>query len=261
MSRIRRLDYAYGVGRVRALEKYLIPEPIFREAAEAQDARASLKLVYDAGAYPEELIKVVTSAELDSCLAREEEKLKRLLQEILIERELVEAFLLDDAPTQALMLAQRAGYPFIINYVRQRIDTANIKIFFRAKYTGLSRERVEKMLLSGGRIPPRTFIETYGSSWTEAAESFRATPYGELWIRAVEKLSEEETFIGLERGIEDLLMSYLRQAKYITFGPEPIFSYGLARKKEIKLVRLLGLGKMLQIPVEMIKERMSATYV
>ena len=37
--------------------------------------------------------------------------------------------------------------------------------------------------------------------------------------------------------------------------------FGLAKKKEIHLVRLVGLGKMLKIPVELIKERISATYV
>ncbi len=261
MSSAKRLAYAYAVGRVRALEKYLVPEAIFREATEADDFRSALKLVYDAGAYPEDLIRVGSSADLDALLQREEEKLKHLLEEILVERDLLEAWSLEAKPDKALALSSRAGYPFINDYFRQRIDLANVKIFFRAKYMEFSLDKLERALLFGGGIAQRTFLEAYPLPWSEAAERFRATPYGELWAQTVEDIKERETFVGLERRSEDFLMAYLRRAKYITFGPEPVFSYGLAKKKEIGLIRFLGVGKMLHIPVEMLKGRISATYV
>ena len=56
-------------------------------------------------------------------------------------------------------------------------------------------------------------------------------------------------------------MTYLKKAKYIVFGPEPVFAYGLAKKRELSLVRLIGVGKFNQIPDELLKERMSETYV
>jgi V/A-type H+-transporting ATPase subunit C len=56
-------------------------------------------------------------------------------------------------------------------------------------------------------------------------------------------------------------MIYLRKAKYIVFGPEPVFAYALAKKRELQLFRLLGVGKLNQIPAEMLKQRMSETYV
>jgi len=65
----------------------------------------------------------------------------------------------------------------------------------------------------------------------------------------------------LERGIEDLLMNYLREAKKIVFGPEPVYAYGLARKRELSLIRLVGVGKLNGIPAGLIKERVSETYV
>jgi V/A-type H+-transporting ATPase subunit C len=45
------------------------------------------------------------------------------------------------------------------------------------------------------------------------------------------------------------------------FGPEPVFSYGLAKRRELSLVRLLGVGKINQIPTPILKERISETYV
>lgn len=261
MNRAKRLEYAYAVGRVRALEKYLIPEEIFREATEAGDFRSALKLVYDAGAYPEDLIKVGDSTDLDSVLKREAGKLMHLVDEILVEKELFEAWSLEEKPDKAVAIASRTGYPFIADYLRHRIDLANTKIFFRAKYRELAADKLERLLLPGGTIPPHLFAESSALTWSEAAEKFRTTPYGDLWVKTVEDIKERETFVGLERRIEDFLMAYLRRAKYITFGPEPVFAYGLARKKEIGLIRLLGVGKMLQIPVELLKERISATYV
>lgn len=260
MSRPRRLAYAYAVGRVRALERTLISEAVFREAAEADDLRSALKLVYDAGAYPEALIKVVDSVDLDGVLEREAERNRGLLEEIMLDSDVLEALRLEGRPELALAFAQRARYSFIVDYFRHKIDLANIKIFFRAKYLGFSGDRLERVWLSGGTIPLPAFREGYPLPWAETRERFGSSAYGELWVRALQALETRETFLVLERGIEDFQMDYLRRAKQITFGPEPVFAYGLAKKREINLVRLLGLGKMLQIPVELLKERISLTY-
>jgi len=64
-----------------------------------------------------------------------------------------------------------------------------------------------------------------------------------------------------EREIENLVMDYLQSAKKVTFGPEPLFAYGLARRQELKLIRLVVLGQMLNIPAFLLKERISQTYV
>jgi ADP-heptose:LPS heptosyltransferase len=68
MSKPSRLDYAYAVGRVRALERYLIPQAVFREVSETTNFTAALKVIYDAGRYPEDLIKARHSEDLDAVL-------------------------------------------------------------------------------------------------------------------------------------------------------------------------------------------------
>ncbi|MCK4760198.1 MAG: V-type ATPase subunit, partial [Candidatus Aminicenantes bacterium] len=98
-------------------------------------------------------------------------------------------------------------------------------------------------------------------SFAEIGEKLKVTPYKELWASAADTLEDRETFLDLERGIEDFLMGFLKKAKYIVFGPEPVLAYGLAKKRELRLVRLLGVGKVNQIPVDLLKERISETYV
>jgi V/A-type H+-transporting ATPase subunit C len=95
----------------------------------------------------------------------------------------------------------------------------------------------------------------------EIGKKLRGTPYHDLWTKATNALEERETFVELERGIEDFLMGYLKRAKHIVFGPEPVFSYGLAKKRELSLIRLLGVGKINQVPAAILKKRISETYV
>jgi len=261
MSRPSRLNYAYAVGRVHALEKYLVQHAVFREAAEATDFLAALKIIYDAGNYPEDLTKLRTSEELDAFLRGEEESLRRLLAEIVLEKNILEVFLLEKSPGEALGLAERSGYPFIRNYARHRVDLGNLKILGRVKYLGLSQDHLERRLMEGGWLDKGFFRESYPLSFAEVGEKLRSSSYREAWERGTDILESRETFIGLEKEMEDFLMGYLREAKKITFGPEPVFAYGEAKRKELALIRLLGVGKVNLIPAEWLKERMSATYV
>lgn len=260
MKKPSRLSYAYAVGRVRALEKDLVDKTVFREALEERDFASALKIIFDAGNFSEELIQIKDSAELDAFLEKEKEELDRLLSEILPDEDLMRIYYNDGSPDKELAFARRSGYRFVQDYVRYRIDLGNIKIFFRAKYLGLPEDRLEGLLLGGGFVDELLFLRNYSLSLAEVGEKLRASPYKDLWTRAADALGERETFIELERGIEDFLMTYLKKAKYIVFGPEPVFAYGLARKRELSLVRLLGIGKFNQIPDEILKERMSETY-
>jgi V/A-type H+-transporting ATPase subunit C len=96
---------------------------------------------------------------------------------------------------------------------------------------------------------------------SEFGQRLRASDYMELWDRATDDLEENETFVLLERGIEDFLMNFLQKAKFVVFGPEPVFSYALAKKRELDLVRLVGLGKICMMPIPFIKNRISESYV
>ena len=107
----------------------------------------------------------------------------------------------------------------------------------------------------------KILLQNFDLTYGEIGDRLRASAYQELWNRATDVLEERETFVGFERGIEDFLMKYLRRAKYIVFGPEPVFAYGLAKRKELRMVRFLGVGKLNHIPLELLKERMSETYV
>lgn len=256
-----RLSYAYAVGRIRALERRLVSSSVFREASGEKDFPSAMKVIFDAGNFEEEIINIGNSYELDEFLAKEEEKIFRLMRELLFEEDIFTIIAKESQPQRVLAVAEELGYAFISDYLRYRIDLGNLKILLRAKYSGLPLKEYHDMVLKGGFLDEKIFLQSYDQTFSEIGERLRPSPYVNLWNRAIEDLEEDETFVLLERGIEDFLMIYLQRAKYIFFGPEPVFSYALAKKRELSLVRLVGMGKFLMIPPEFIKKRISETYV
>ena len=261
MKKPSRLSYAYAVGRVRVLENKLVERAIFSEASEENDFSSAMKVIFDAGSFSEEMVQIRDSDELDEYLEKEEKNLYRLLEEILLEGDILTIFLEESHPEKAMSVAERTDYSFIKDYIRHKIDLGNLKIFCRVKYSGLSRKKFEGLVLKGGFLDEKVLLQNLDLSFAEIGERLRATPYHDLWTKATDALEERETFVELERGIEDFLMNYLKRAKYIVFGPEPVFTYGLAKRRELSLVRLLGVGKINQIPTPILKERISETYV
>ena len=261
MSRTSRLNYAYAVGRVRALEVKIVAKPAFTEAADEKDLPSALKIIFDAGQFSQENIEIQDSEQLDEFLEQEESALYALISNLLSEEAIEKIVLGVDQPDKALDLALALKYPFIADYLRHKIDLCNLKIFCRAKYLELSSERWEAMLLSGGFLDVDVLRDSFELSFGEIGERLHASAYHSVWVLATDELVEEESFVALEREFENFLMFYLKKARYIVFGPEPVFAYALAKKTEFQLIRLLGVGKLNQIPAETLKQRMSETYV
>lgn len=261
MKEPSRVDYAYAVGWVRALEKDLVPQAVFRESAESGDFSPAMKMIFEAGRFREDMIKISDSAGLDEFLDMEAAALYDLLSKITLEKRILKAFIEDNRPSKALALAGDTGYDFIKNYFRHKVDLGNIKIFLRLKYAGRPQSSFAARCLGGGFLDTKLFLETYDFSLSETGARLQFSPYGMLWEKAVDALEDKESFVELERGIEDFLMNYLRRARYVVFGPEPVFAYGLARKRELGLVRLVGTGLLNKVPAELLKERVSETYV
>jgi len=53
----------------------------------------------------------------------------------------------------------------------------------------------------------------------------------------------------------------MKDAKYVSFGPEPVIAYIFAKENEIKLIRIIMVGKINGIDGEVIRERLRENYV
>ncbi len=261
MSPPSRLDYAYAVGRVRAMETRLISKGVLEGAVEEQTLSSSMKVIVDAGHFREERVEFRNARELDGYLDVErrafladvtrlfrEESFRRLIEHRHRTREL-------------WSLARESEYAFVRDFVRHLLDLKNLKVFLRARYLRLPLEKVDPLLIAGGFLEKGKLGENFSRPLSEVSEVLHATPYKEVWDQAVDSLTEHDTFADLERGGEDFLMAYLRRAHRIVFGPEPVFAFILAKLKELEQVRFIGMGKLLQIPAQILRRRISETYV
>jgi len=259
--KVSRLDYAFAVGRVRALENKLIPKDVFLESAEEKDFSSALKTMFDAGTFLEEMEEIKDTRHLDIFLEKEKESLLGSVSGLFLEKKVKMVIEEEKAPEKALRRARETGYPFIIDYVRHRIDLGNLKILARIKYMQLSKEKLESVLMDGGFIQTDRIRDFYDLSYSDINERLKHSPYFEAWSKGIDAFQEKESFVEMEKFFEDFLMGYLRRAGYIVFGPEPVFAYVLAKRKELDLFRIVGVGKMNRIPAEILKNRISETYV
>ena len=122
MKRLARMDYAYAVGRVRALEKFLVARPSFVEAADEGNLSSALKIIFDEGQYHQEKLEVQDSQDLDVFLEKEESVLRGLISRILWEPEIERVVLGVDQPNTALELSRKWRLSFITEYLRHKID-------------------------------------------------------------------------------------------------------------------------------------------
>jgi len=260
-TKLSPLDYAFAIGRVKALENYLIPARIFREAAEASNVSRAIELVSEAGKSTERLREVTTPAGLEAFLNSEQAALDLTLQEIFLDKNLYGFY------QEAEEVAKTAGslelleQPFFLDFFRLKIDLANLKIYLRCRYGGRAVSQFEERFIPGGRLERKVFTDNYNSNLEDFAQCLKTTSYERLWREGLNFLLTQESFAVFERESENLVMDYLQSAKKVTFGPEPLFAYGLARRQELKLIRLVVLGRMFNIPAFLLKERISQTYV
>ena len=60
---------------------------------------------------------------------------------------------------------------------------------------------------------------------------------------------------------DDALLRYLKGAKYVAFGAEPLIGYLAAIEAELTAVRTVMAGRLAGLAPEMITERLRETYV
>jgi len=168
-----------------------------------------------------------------------------------------------DNHLQSFLYQRAAAYPnlFLCGYFQAMADLANIKSFIRIKMLGEGMRLLDMALLPHGSLD----LDTYIGQFDETVENFAAfltsTPYAELVAEGVRSWTDGHSLAVFERLSDNYLMDYIKPVKYLVFGVEPLIGYLLAKEHEMKLIRIIVIGKLNDLPVENIKERLRDTYV
>ncbi len=258
-------SYIFSVGRVRALEKFLIKEEVFGQALDA-DAAEALRLFAESDLYSEELLHVKNSPQLENVLEQELRKLKSLISDLLADKELLSFIELDTAG-RIQDIIDNCRSEFLRDYLRHLADMHNIKTFLRLYILKEPQDALERHLIYAGFIRKEDFLKLYSADLATFLNRLeyvgvhgRIVDYAYYLREPIEKAQKEGSFISLEKAISDFLIQVLKQAKYISFGPEPVLAYYLAKVNEINLMRMIILAKFNNLAEESAKERLNNVY-
>lgn len=185
---------------------------------------------------------------------------------------LAEAFRLEPDPQLVDLLFDRAMYqelaetldklgsPFLKDYFTYLIDLLNLKSYLRVKRAGRSREFLEQALLPGGGVDVAKLVQLV-EPLEVLVDRLMYSRYSRVIEEGIQSYQKTDTLTRYEKLADDFLLKHIKQAKYLVFGPEPLVGYLLAKENEIKMIRIIMVGKINQLPTEEIKERLRDVYV
>jgi len=258
-------DYAFAIGKVRALEKFLIKDEVFEEAIES-DLGEALKLFVESDLYGEELLDIRNAQELEQALSQELLKVKKLIQGLFLDKKL--AYLLEmDNLAEAKKLAIDYRNEFLNDYIMHTIDMHNIKTFLRLRILKEPQARLKENLNEEGFIKKDFFLSLYdqdillflsGLEYVHKRQTI--VNYAYFLKEPIQRLEKDNSFVSLEKTITDFLIRILKPAKYLSCGPEPLLGYYFAKVNEINLMRMIILAKLNHLDTAAVKERLNSVY-
>lgn len=167
-----------------------------------------------------------------------------------------------DKHAQSLNYHRASEYSeFLQGYFQIAIDLYNIKNFLRVKILNKDRDFLSKVLLDNGTLKTELFLEQFEDSVENFASAIKRTNYYELVTEGIQSWIENNSLATLEKLSDNYLLNYIKPAKFAILGVEPLLGYLLAKEHEMKLIRIIMIGKLNGLPSESISERLRETYV
>lgn len=160
-----------------------------------------------------------------------------------------------------LELSGKSENEYVKGIVKTMIDIANIKAFIRSKIQEKGRELFERVFVPGGVIDRDTYLGSIGDSIENIPNRFSHTDHFKWLKPGIEEYIKSKDLGSIEKYSDNFLIDFARKAKLVSFGPEPMVAYILARENEIKILRIVLTGKKNEVSPGDIRERLRDAYV
>lgn len=154
--------------------------------------------------------------------------------------------------------ARMIKVPYISELVALLHDTANIRIFIRAKLLNKTRAFMERALLEGSGINKKFYLDLSDKPLDQFFEAIQFTALSDLTPGLSEAFKNNEGISGLEKILDEYLMGFIKKSRYIAMGVEPVIAWLFYKEAEIRNVRLILTGKINGISHKIIRERLRA---
>ena len=160
-----------------------------------------------------------------------------------------------------MMRAKEINDDYLLKFLKINIDLINLKTLLRVKKQDKSRNFLKEVLLDNGDIKKEEFIEMFNLNVENIVNKLQYTNYTDVIKVGIEEYTESKNLKVLEKLSDNFIMDFIKDAKYVSFGSEPLIAYIFAKENEIKIVRIIMVGKLNNIDADVIRERLRDIYV
>ena len=155
--------------------------------------------------------------------------------------------------------AKSLGSAFLTDYVILMIDCVNLRVAVRLRRMGKGAEALRYALIPGGKVSASRLL---GDLTPDVIESvFNTSSLAGAAQTGAQALRGEAGLADVDMACDDTLLKYLKNAKYVAFGAEPLIGYLAAVEAELTAVRTVITGRFAGLAADRITERLRETYV
>jgi len=158
-------------------------------------------------------------------------------------------------------VCRRKRNSFVTQYFKKQVDLVNLRSLLRAKRLGEDFEFLKRLLIPYGDLDIAYFANAIDQPYESIISTLEYTPYGKLAAEGIQDFLRSGNLTAFERLMDNYLLEYVRAGKHNPFGIEAIAGYLLGKENEIKLIRIIMVGKLNNMPAERIRERLRDVYV
>ena len=167
-------------------------------------------------------------------------------------------FVLDKAYFDELRaMADKVGSPFLKGYAALLTDSANLKSAVRTLRMGKNQDFLASVLIDGGSVAPQRI--TSAGDKDSLAALYARTKLEKAASLGAEALAGG-SMTAFELACDNAVNAYLRDAKLVPYGCEPVCAYLAAIEGEIQAVRMILTGRLAGVKPQVIQERLRDLY-
>lgn len=160
-----------------------------------------------------------------------------------------------------IKISQVLNSDFITEQIQMKIDFYNIKTMFRAREMKKESAFFESCYVKGARLSKDVFLHNYSAPFSAVAASF-SNKYCNVEVqKGLEAYENIHNFSELETLFQNSLINHLKNAKLISYGPEVMYAYLMAKENEIRQIRLLLTCKFRNISDGILIRKLGESYV
>ena len=162
-----------------------------------------------------------------------------------------------DKAMYAHVLQVSAKTGSVEKYWKTEIDHANVQTLLRMKKSGAQEKDFREELIFGGDIAPDTLISLYEEEESAVLEKLKYT----CVAKAAGEYAASGSFARFEACKDNEQLEIFKKDRYDVFSVAPVAGYYVAKKLELKAVKMITTLLKINADKALIKERLREFYV